>query len=558
MNAIFLALLVPFSVELEPFTFTLDGRHQDPKYQNYNLELIDKFEILDSVSTKTVQRMVKKQAYPLPVKEQFTPLTGQIGYIDKRGELAYARVWSIPGREAFDKGIAAKAKSENAEVVGATSVTLTKPGEFAQYPRLKTVYYKYHDGLFAIGHERSILSLRLDRAAKWLRAAKSCYSFQTWDVSAIPKAYVSAIVGEARQQTLPRLQRLDGEPVDAAKNRKTEGLGKLRLVQILADGLQAITASTKWPIREGDQYVRKCTVVAAEGSELAGIFPKLSVGRRRIGHADDDALAIASVYAAIPNAVQPFVKFVSEALPEWAGELLRGAAEAGELQACFRLRDDQSGPTLHGAMHYPDIKLPQVPELVRAIVTGRQISFAADDIPTLERFRGFRFLVTRADRAGVPLLLAGTSKGEVDEQAAFNGLTDRPASRQRALAEVSFDFAKVAGGTKHLRKLLQEFESMADQWVYDGHRKRVEAQIAKLHPSARSSVRSLPGFKVFDKPPRPFRSLAEKVSADEQLELRGYVRIGGRRLTAELKMGRDLHQLYRARQLLAKSRLIPL
>lgn len=530
----------------------------------YSVEVVEKFGLeLNEKQLANLQQEILLSRVP---GEKVR--SGVISFLDPAvGKIVSARFATAQDEAAFRstnlRGLVSGATEER---VGDRLVVRGRVGK----PGLSVdLVWVYSQGIVVYGESKAISKLNLKPVQAFVQDhVNSDYSVR-YHVLAVPKVHRRQLLSEVSNRIFASSQQRDAEQEAPYRARRAIAQTALLFSEAIAEGVESITLAIDSPMRALGAYGLTLDVRTREDSALQEYLSKSVIRRPKFVLSRPDSLAgWAELHLALPPEVVGQFKDVPQ-----SGELLYGllsAAADGRFEAAVGIKANEP-PHLFGVADFAadrlSLKSLPLPES----------SLNGETVWSLGKLTGRRELETFKVLASVSKnrLWADVSKqpeSEVDD------VVKRPRGRVTLpLLAFSFDLARLTDRNEPgsvsgamLRALENLFDAMElERRIRKRDRSlaplvsRYETRLKKHVPKEQwdhyqktflRQQRSF--FGLPEQLSEPCESVLEHSSVEGDWAVRGSLRVLKNGLAGRIHIGRELHQLFRARRLMVQKRIM--
>ena len=476
--------------------------------------------------------------------------TGTVRFFDDKLRLQGAQFWVLPDEEAFLAYVAQQLTKDPGRTAHGTRRVRISGGDLPD----SYVAYDETTGVMVASALTGTLRLDLTRLSEMLSHPSQCLYYVHADLTAVPDQLMTDFLATIRAESLAGLQQRDFESPSSYASRADSGRALHTLSQILISGAK----SCEFAIRKtkAGGLAADFEFAAKPGSQLYVVLSNLHSPKRGVVVGRPaDTIGFVELNASIPREIRSAVAGLTPALPDsdfreqLRKTLVRGYV-AGAI-GCFPWKDDVAAALAVAttAREVPATGLPKPYSILNGATRWR----------TPTPGGGSWEWSADIDQGVARLLLTPTAS----EPALLDSwITPRDRARPRQLLRFRFDAARLAraSGTSEIFRTL---ERLFDEHQLSQLRARTRSQVENLRRQkglklqlndlerivdASGLPRQLPGQLV---------SMQERAKEESTSDFRceGSITQADGSLRGNLRVGKDLYHLCRARALLFGARL---
>lgn len=414
--------------------------------------------------------------------------------------------------------------------------------------RIRDLQIAYSDGLMAMGesHARPF-DFPFGAGQRLLRAAHGKSWYLLYRPGRVPSGLRTRFLDEVEQATGVSFQQYDNESTAAYALRRAFGESYLQLFRSLLLDVDEAVAWTRWPRSDSEPFRARVTLRFRPGTELANLVAELKADHSLRPVPAQGLAGAVNVNISIPARFRPLLQAIvanSAFNEEPLGQSFNDAIETGRLLATLRVDDGADGrPVIFGGLK---VKAGLADLRALSVVAGGRLN-AAGQVETVFRASVFeqdfaeQRILTGADNNGVRF--AAAPAGSLPPYTRSASLWERNRDRATPLIEFRVDlrpWLKTAPDSP-ARTLLQNLETAYLRYgVWASEQSRRALAREKFGDRARLAHRQL-AYSDYE-------SLVGRGNADGDWTAQIIVRASRDSLTADCRVGRDLHSYYVVRR----------
>ena len=547
--------------ELQPCMISVDSAWRRESSREYIRSLVDEYSLdLPSAQLKSLNRKLEQEV----AVEGYESTTGvAYSYDAALRRFVGVRFWTMPDEDAFKDFVRRlAARRENAEVIGKRTVRISA-NPTSPMTRSRDLFAAYSDGLCVFGGEAAH-RVRMRELSKWVKSARGMYSFVSIRPRNVPDEFVQAFLDAVEKSATSGLQARDGEDPPAARVREYVGREYVYLLRQSVKDTIELTAWSRLPIEADSKFHANLDLTIRPRSPTSRLLAGVEIARSyRLPRTDIPVHAHATLNTGLPEKFGPMLRSAAARFQDRGALGTCLAAMAGNVQG-----DSMTVELLLRGKATPELMLsvagrpPENPQgkagstrfgLADIVATGRP-RVAGLPQPEFLKLSGTSLadgefgLSTSANHVLVsgPLPMKAASPPPVVE------LKREPRNVPFFHAAIDLDsLSRLRLGDKPATDFLHR---AIEQWKLASRQEASLSQVAGFSPAEQASMWTV--LKIPNQLTGRYQALTPDTSRGDWTAT-ATVRVTAKGVSGHFRMGRDLHRLMRARELLAASRTVP-